>query len=57
MHCQAKSPVKTLDVARVRRVGEEIHLDFEARSFLHRQVRSMTGTWSRSARAAGRRKM
>lgn len=44
MHCQAKSPVKTLDVARVRRVGEEIHLDFEARSFLHRQVRSMTGT-------------
>ena len=44
MHCQAQSPMKTLDVARVRRVGEEIHLDFEARSFLHRQVRSMTGT-------------
>ena len=44
MHCQAKSPLKTLDVARVRRVGEEVCLDFEARSFLHRQVRSMTGT-------------
>ncbi|PLR27717.1 tRNA pseudouridine(38-40) synthase TruA [Caulobacter zeae] len=44
MHCQAQSPMKTLDVARVRPVGEEIHLDFEARSFLHRQVRSMTGT-------------
>ena len=44
MHCQAKSPVKTLDVARVIRVGEEVHLSFEARSFLHRQVRSMTGT-------------
>ena len=44
MHCQAKSPVKTLDVARVWRVGEEVHLSFEARSFLHRQVRSMTGT-------------
>ena len=44
MHCQAKSPVKTLDVARGWRVGEEVHLSFEARSFLHRQVRSMTGT-------------
>jgi tRNA pseudouridine38-40 synthase len=44
MHCQAKSPLKTLDVARVWRVGEEVHLSFEARSFLHRQVRSMTGT-------------
>jgi tRNA pseudouridine38-40 synthase len=43
MHCQAKSPLKTLDVARVRRVGDEVCLDFEARSFLHRQVRSMTG--------------
>ena len=44
MACQAKSPLKTLDVARVSRVGDEIHLVFEARSFLHRQVRSMTGT-------------
>jgi len=42
--CQAKSPVKTLDVARVRREGEEVILEFVARSFLHRQVRSMTGT-------------
>ena len=42
--CQSKSPVKTLDVARISRVGEEVHLVFEARSFLHRQVRSMTGT-------------
>jgi tRNA pseudouridine38-40 synthase len=44
MACQAKSPLKTLDVARVFRVGDEVHLVFEARSFLHRQVRSMTGT-------------
>ena len=44
MACQSKSPVKTLDVARVTRVGDEVHLVFEARSFLHRQVRSMTGT-------------
>ena len=42
--CQSKSPEKTLDMARVNRVGEEVHLVFEARSFLHRQVRSMTGT-------------
>ncbi len=44
MHCQAKSPLKTLDVARVWREGETVCLAFEARSFLHRQVRSMTGT-------------
>lgn len=42
--CQAKSPLKTLDVARVRREGEEVILEFVARSFLHRQVRSMTGS-------------
>jgi tRNA pseudouridine38-40 synthase len=42
--CQAKSPVKTLDVADVRRVGEIVELRFVARSFLHRQVRSMTGS-------------
>lgn len=41
--CQSKSPEKTLDVARVERVGEEVRLVFTARSFLHRQVRSMTG--------------
>jgi tRNA pseudouridine38-40 synthase len=42
--CQAKSPVKTLDVARVRREDEAVVLEFSARSFLHRQVRSMTGS-------------
>jgi tRNA pseudouridine38-40 synthase len=44
IECQSKSPVKTLDIARVKRIGDEIHLVFAARSFLHRQVRSMTGT-------------
>ena len=44
MQCQARSPVKTLDVAEVRRDGEQVLLTFTARSFLHRQVRSMTGT-------------
>jgi tRNA pseudouridine38-40 synthase len=42
--CQAKTPMKTLDVAEVWREGEEVRLAFAARSFLHRQVRSMTGT-------------
>ena len=42
--CQAKSPMKTLDEARVWREGEEILLRFASRSFLHRQVRSMTGS-------------
>ena len=42
--CQAKTPMKTLDVATVSREGEEVRLVFEARSFLHRQVRSMTGS-------------
>jgi tRNA pseudouridine38-40 synthase len=44
VHCQSKSPVKTLDAARVTRTGEEVRLTFAARSFLHRQVRSMTGS-------------
>lgn len=44
VQCQAKSPVKTLDVAAVRREGEYVLLEFASRSFLHRQVRSMTGS-------------
>jgi tRNA pseudouridine38-40 synthase len=42
--CQAKSPIRTLDLASARRVGNEVWLEFAARSFLHRQVRSMTGS-------------
>jgi tRNA pseudouridine38-40 synthase len=42
--CQAKSPVKTLDEACVARRGEEVVVTFAARSFLHRQVRSMVGS-------------
>jgi tRNA pseudouridine38-40 synthase len=42
--CQAKSPLKTLDALELRRVGEEIHIDARARSFLHHQVRNMAGT-------------
>lgn len=42
--CQADSPMRTLDRLDVRRVGAEIHIDAEARSFLHHQVRNFTGT-------------
>lgn len=41
--CQAKSPVKTLDRLDVSRVGPEVHISAQARSFLHNQVRSMAG--------------
>jgi tRNA pseudouridine38-40 synthase len=42
-HCQSDSPVKTLDRMDVDRVGDEIHIEAAARSFLHHQVRSMVG--------------
>ncbi|GAA3868589.1 tRNA pseudouridine(38-40) synthase TruA [Celeribacter arenosi] len=49
--CQADSPVKTLDVARVEAFdipfGREFRLYFQARSFLHNQVRSFVGTLER----------
>jgi len=43
VQCQSDSPVKTLDRLEVSRVGEEIHVQAAARSFLHHQVRSMVG--------------
>ncbi len=49
--CQAKSPVRTLDEITVEETacpgGNELHLRFRARSFLHNQVRSMVGTLER----------
>ncbi len=42
-HCQAQSPVKTLDSISVTRFGEKIEVEVAARSFLHHQVRSMVG--------------
>jgi tRNA pseudouridine38-40 synthase len=43
-HCQADSPVKTLDRLDVRGAGELVAIEADARSFLHHQVRSMVGT-------------
>ncbi len=45
--CQARSPLKTLDVLEVSRRGEEIYIEAGARSFLHSQVRIMAGTLER----------
>ena len=42
--CQSRSPIKTLDEVRILAVGDEVHFWYAARSFLHRQVRSMTGS-------------
>jgi len=42
--CQAKSPVRTLDQLTVLRAGDEVHIIVKARSFLHKQVRSITGS-------------
>ncbi len=49
--CQSNSPVKTLDEIRIETIplpdGQEIRLHLRARSFLHNQVRSITGTLER----------
>ena len=42
-HCQADSPVRTLDRLAVTRDGERVTIEAAARSFLHHQVRSMVG--------------
>jgi len=42
--CQAKSPLRTLDRLDVRRDGDMIAIEAEARSFLHHQVRNLAGT-------------
>ena len=42
-NCQAKSPIKTLDVLKVKRVGEEVQITVSAKSFLYHQVRNFAG--------------
>ncbi|MCB1466322.1 MAG: tRNA pseudouridine(38-40) synthase TruA [Rhizobiaceae bacterium] len=43
-HCQAKSPLRTLDQLDVFQNGDLIEIFASARSFLHNQVRSMVGS-------------
>ena len=42
--CQAASPIRTLDALTVDRLGEEIRIEAQARSFLHNQMRIITGS-------------
>ena len=42
--CQAESPIRTLNRLDVEAKGGEVHIYTEARSFLHHQVRNITGT-------------
>lgn len=42
--CQAKSPIKTLDLCKIKKSGDMIVFEFSAKSFLHHQVRNMVGT-------------
>jgi tRNA pseudouridine38-40 synthase len=42
--CQAKSPLKTMRQAAVRRCGEMIVFDFEAGAFLQHMVRNLVGS-------------
>ncbi|MCV0394762.1 MAG: tRNA pseudouridine(38-40) synthase TruA [Rhizobiaceae bacterium] len=51
-HCQANSPVRTLDRLDVTRAGDLIEIRASARSFLHNQVRSMVGTLKRAGEGA-----
>ena len=44
VHCQAKSPLKTLNVLDVTREGETIDIEARAPSFMHHQVRNFAGT-------------
>ena len=46
VQCQANSPVKTLDRLDVIRRDDEVHIEADARSFLHHQVRSIVGCLS-----------
>jgi len=41
--CQAKSPIRDLRLAEVRRRGELVTFDFRGNAFLHHQVRNMVG--------------
>lgn len=47
VHCQARSPVKTLDLLTVARANGEIRVAAAARSFMHNQVRSIVGSLKR----------
>lgn len=42
--CQATSPIKTLSTIEIKQYDDKIEIYYEAPSFLHKQVRIITGT-------------
>ncbi len=50
--CQARHPIRTLDKIDVARYGEGLEVTVEAKSFLHRQVRSIVGSLIEVGRGA-----
>ncbi|MBL0849207.1 MAG: tRNA pseudouridine(38-40) synthase TruA [Candidatus Liberibacter ctenarytainae] len=44
VHCQALSPIKTIDYFTIKKIGNLIEIRVAARSFLHTQVRSFVGS-------------
>ena len=41
--CSAKSPIKKMNLVKVKKKGDKIFIKFSSRSFLQNQVRSMVG--------------
>tara|TARA_B100000767_G_scaffold248114_1_gene248790 strand:- start:159 stop:899 length:741 start_codon:yes stop_codon:yes gene_type:complete len=41
--CSAKSPIRTIDKVKIRKINQKIEITFISRSFLQQQVRSMVG--------------
>ncbi|MFN3212878.1 MAG: tRNA pseudouridine(38-40) synthase TruA [Henriciella sp.] len=50
--CQARHPIRTLDKIDVARYGDGLEITVEAKSFLHRQVRSIVGSLVEVGRGA-----
>ena len=55
IHCQANSPLRTLDRLDVTRQGNLIEIRATAQSFLHNQIRSFAGTLKMVGEASGHR--
>ena len=41
--CRAKSPIKTMKSVKIKFQNDKIEIEFQSKSFLQRQVRSMVG--------------
>ena len=41
--CNAKSPIRKIDLASIKKIGDKLIIKFDSKSFLQKQVRSMVG--------------